>query len=168
MTENGETAPLLSENVPNLARGDDRGGIDAAMARIRRATNVRAIVYCILSAVFVVALVSMLFFWEDVSGTIGGLPRDPHEAALAVMKGAPVIVSSARRVCENLTCGTETAFGGRTYRYLRLLVPPYMSYRTESNPRVKTCRYWLASCSRTTSLPLTSASPSSVMLTFPG
>ena len=95
MAENGETAPLLAENVPNLARTNGRDAdADAAYARARRAANVRAITYAVLSAVFVIALVSMLFFWDRAAGRVHPLPSDPHDAALAIMEGAPAIVSS--------------------------------------------------------------------------
>ena len=91
MPENGETAPLLGQGVPNLARDGDEH--ETAAERIRRATNVRAITHAVLSVLFIVALVCMFFFWDKLSGAVGRLPKDPHEAALYIMKNAPVIVS---------------------------------------------------------------------------
>ncbi|KAH9946097.1 membrane dipeptidase-domain-containing protein [Epithele typhae] len=87
-----ETAPLLDDrNIPNLARtGNGHDEIAAAINRVQAAANRRAWIYAVLTAVFVVALVSMLFFWDKV-GSVGRLPSDPHEAALVIMKGAPVI-----------------------------------------------------------------------------
>lgn len=96
MPENGETAPLLADNVPNLARDNE---VETALARVRRAANVRAIVYSALTAIFVVALVTLLFFWDKAPVGVGpGLPSDPYEAALVIMDKAPVIVSSPWRV----------------------------------------------------------------------
>ncbi|EIW51737.1 uncharacterized protein TRAVEDRAFT_75537 [Trametes versicolor FP-101664 SS1] len=85
MPENGETAPLLGENIPNLARN-----ANAPPDNTRRAATVRAITYGVLTTAFVVALVLFLFLWDTFTG-IGTLPKDPHKAALIVLKNAPVI-----------------------------------------------------------------------------
>ncbi|OSC97128.1 hypothetical protein PYCCODRAFT_1440490 [Trametes coccinea BRFM310] len=90
MPENGETAPLLGENVPNLARDTDFHG-QAAANRVRRTATIRAITYGVLTTVFVVALLCMLLLWDKMSGAIGGLPKDPHKAALIVLQNSPVI-----------------------------------------------------------------------------
>ncbi|KAI8998616.1 membrane dipeptidase-domain-containing protein [Trametes punicea] len=90
MPENGETEPLLGENVPNLARDVDYNR-EAATERVRRTATVRAITYGVLTVIFVVALVSMLFLWEKLSGVVGRLPKDPHKAALIVLQSSPVI-----------------------------------------------------------------------------
>lgn len=92
MPENGETAPLLGENVPNLARNTNLNG-DATADRVRRAATVRAVTYGVLTTLFVVALVLMLSLWDKLSGTIGRLPKDPHQAALVVLQKSPIIVS---------------------------------------------------------------------------
>lgn len=91
MPENGETAPLLGENIPNLARN-----ANAPPDNTRRAATVRAITYGVLTTAFVVALVLFLFLWDTFTG-IGPLPKDPHKAALIVLKNAPVIVSTIPR-----------------------------------------------------------------------
>ncbi|KAM5531048.1 hypothetical protein V8D89_015268 [Ganoderma adspersum] len=85
--QNGETAPLLGE-IPNLARN---GNVDEAANRSRRAATVRAVTYSVLSLVFVLALVGVFAFWDKVTGVVGRLPKDPHEAALLIMERAPVI-----------------------------------------------------------------------------
>ncbi|KAH9854253.1 membrane dipeptidase-domain-containing protein [Lenzites betulinus] len=90
MPENGETAPLLGENVPNLARNTNLNG-DATADRVRRAATVRAVTYGVLTTLFVVALVLMLSLWDKLSGTIGRLPKDPHQAALVVLQKSPII-----------------------------------------------------------------------------
>ena len=96
MPENGETAPLLGENVPNLAR-DPNFDRNTATERIRRATTVRAATYGVLTTIFVIALVCMLFLWDRLSGVVGRLPKDPHKAALIVLQSSPVIVSNIPR-----------------------------------------------------------------------
>ncbi len=88
MPENGETAPLLGENIPNLARNPN-----APPDNARRAATVRAITYGVLTTAFLVALVLFLFLWDTFTG-IGHLPEDPHQAALIVLKNSPVIVST--------------------------------------------------------------------------
>ncbi|KAI0664784.1 membrane dipeptidase-domain-containing protein [Cubamyces menziesii] len=88
MPENGETAPLLGDNVPNLARGPNH---ETVADRVRRAATVRAATYGVLTTIFVIALVCMLFLWERLSGVVGGLPKDPHKAALIVLQSSPVI-----------------------------------------------------------------------------
>lgn len=93
MAANGETAPLLGENVPNLARDPNFNG-ETAPDRARRAATVRAITYGVLTTVFVVALVVMLFLWNKLTGVVGRLPKDPHRAALIVLQNSPVIVST--------------------------------------------------------------------------
>ncbi|KAI0336561.1 hypothetical protein GY45DRAFT_1315961 [Cubamyces sp. BRFM 1775] len=90
MPENGETAPLLGENVPNLAR-DPHFNREAATDRARRAATVRAATYGVLTTIFVIALVCMLFLWDRLSGVVGRLPKDPHKAALIVLQSSPVI-----------------------------------------------------------------------------
>ena len=92
MPQNGETAPLLGENIPNLARTGNLNR-ETAVQRIRRAANVRAVVYAVLTTIFVVALVLVLFFWEKLTGVVGHLPKDPHKAARYILNNAPVIVS---------------------------------------------------------------------------
>ena len=94
MPENGETAPLLGDNVPNLARGPNH---ETVADRVRRAATVRAATYGVLTTIFVIALVCMLFLWERLSGVVGGLPKDPHKAALIVLRSSPVIVSNITR-----------------------------------------------------------------------
>ncbi|KAI0670359.1 membrane dipeptidase-domain-containing protein [Trametes maxima] len=89
MPENGETAPLLGEAIPNLAR--DPENRDPAVERARRAATVRAITYGVLTTVFIVALVSLLFLWDKFTGEVGRLPKDPHKAALVVLQNSPVI-----------------------------------------------------------------------------
>lgn len=91
MPENGETAPLLGENIPNLARN-----ANAPPDNTRRVATVRAITYGVLTTAFVVALVLFLFLWDTFTG-IGSLPKDPHKAALIVLKNSPVIVSTITR-----------------------------------------------------------------------
>ena len=99
--QNGETAPLLGD-VPNLARNVH---VDEAANRSRRAATVRAVTYSVLSLIFVLALVGVFAFWDKVTGVVGRLPKDPHEAALLIMERAPVIVSyepstsATRAVC---------------------------------------------------------------------
>ncbi|KAI0709261.1 membrane dipeptidase-domain-containing protein [Earliella scabrosa] len=90
MPQNGETAPLLGENIPNLARTGNLNR-ETAVQRIRRAANVRAVVYAVLTTIFVVALVLVLFFWEKLTGVVGHLPKDPHKAARYILNNAPVI-----------------------------------------------------------------------------
>ncbi len=92
MSANGETAPLLGEGIPNLARTGNFERETAAQ-RVRRVATARGIVSAVLTTVFVVALVSVLFFWEKVSGVVGRLPKDPHKAAHYILHSAPVIVS---------------------------------------------------------------------------
>ncbi len=87
--QNGETAPLLG-HVPNLARN---GQVDEAANRSRRAAIVRAATYSVLTLVFVLALAGVFAFWDKLTGVVGRLPKDPHEAALLIMERAPVIVS---------------------------------------------------------------------------
>lgn len=97
--QNGETAPLLGD-VPNLARNVQA---DEVANRTRRAASVRAVTYAVLTLVFVLALVGAFAFWDKLTGVVGHLPQDPQEAALLIMEGAPVIVSSfmsgTRAVC---------------------------------------------------------------------
>ena len=90
-----ETAPLLADadNVPNLARANGHSDADATVERARRRANVRAIVYSALTAIFVIALVTIIFAWDKVSNRVGDLPSDPDEAALVIMDASPVIVS---------------------------------------------------------------------------
>ncbi|CDO69503.1 hypothetical protein BN946_scf184785.g8 [Trametes cinnabarina] len=90
MPQNGETEPLLGENVPNLARDTDFQGT-AETDRVRRTATIRAITYGVLTTVFVVALLCMLFLWDRISGVVGRLPKDPHKAALIVLRSSPVI-----------------------------------------------------------------------------
>ncbi|KAI0780904.1 membrane dipeptidase-domain-containing protein [Trametes elegans] len=90
MAQNGETAPLLGEGVPNLAR-DPNFTRETERDRVQRATTVRAIAYGVLTTVFIVALVLLLFLWDKISGVVGRLPKDPHKAALVVLQSSPVI-----------------------------------------------------------------------------
>ncbi|KAI0362127.1 hypothetical protein OH77DRAFT_1416345 [Trametes cingulata] len=91
MPENGETAPLLGEGIPNLARDANFNHRDTVADRERRAARVRAVTYGVLTAVFVVALVVMLSLWDKLTGVVGRLPKDPHKAALVVLRSSPVI-----------------------------------------------------------------------------
>ena len=91
MPENGETAPLLAEGVPNLAR---TGAVESPSERVRRLATVRGVIYTVLTIVFVIALVTVLFVWDKVTGVVGRLPKDPEKAALYIMNSAPVIVST--------------------------------------------------------------------------
>ncbi len=92
MPENGETAPLLGEGIPNLARTGNLERETPADRR-RRLATIRAVVYTVLTVVFVVALASVLFLWDKITGVVGHLPKDPEKAALYILNNAPVIVS---------------------------------------------------------------------------
>lgn len=91
MPENGETAPLL-EAIPNLARN---GHVERETAT-QHIHRVRAITYTVLTVIFVAGLVSVLSFWDQVTGYVGGLPKDPHKAALILLRHAPIIVSRVK------------------------------------------------------------------------
>ncbi|TFK92082.1 hypothetical protein K466DRAFT_481304 [Polyporus arcularius HHB13444] len=90
MPENGETAPLLGEGIPNLARTGNLERETPADRR-RRLATIRAVVYTVLTVVFVVALASVLFLWDKITGVVGHLPKDPEKAALYILNNAPVI-----------------------------------------------------------------------------
>ena len=100
--QNGETAPLLGE-IPNLARNIN-ANVDEAVNRRRRAVTVRAVTYSVLSLVFVLALVGVFAFWDKVTGVVGRLPKDPHDAALLIMERAPVIVSNEPFASDHACC----------------------------------------------------------------
>ncbi|KAH9941039.1 membrane dipeptidase-domain-containing protein [Amylocystis lapponica] len=92
MSANDEQAPLLgSPEGRNLARDSDYPSAAAQHAAKRRAISIRAVTYVALTVLFVVALISMLFFWEKVGDYVGDLPKDPDRAALRVLEAAPVI-----------------------------------------------------------------------------
>lgn len=97
MADISEQAPLLgSTEGQNPARDPEYYNVILAEreAAANRAATIRAIVYGSLTLLFGVALVGMLFFWEELGGVIGGLPKDPLKAALVIMDSAPVIVSN--------------------------------------------------------------------------
>ncbi|KAI0748147.1 membrane dipeptidase-domain-containing protein [Daedaleopsis nitida] len=90
MAVNGETAPLLGDGIPNLARNGNFERETPAQ-RDRRVATVRGIIYAVLTTVFVAALVVVLFFWDKLTGYVGRLPADPEKAALYILNNAPVI-----------------------------------------------------------------------------
>jgi len=75
--ENGEHAPLLGG--PSLQRPKPSN------------PTIRATIYGILTLLFVVGVVLLSIFWEEVGGIVGGLPKDPEQAAHLIMETAPVI-----------------------------------------------------------------------------
>ncbi|OSX66538.1 hypothetical protein POSPLADRAFT_1064791 [Postia placenta MAD-698-R-SB12] len=85
-----EREPLLSAQ-PNLARDTDVGEHAAKDAHHRRATTVRAVVYGVVTAAFIVAIACMLFFWDKIGHAVGALPGNPDDAARRLLQSAPVI-----------------------------------------------------------------------------
>ncbi|TCD62475.1 hypothetical protein EIP91_006823 [Steccherinum ochraceum] len=79
---NGEQAPLLPGGGPSINRDQP----------VR--PSVRAIIYGVLTAIFVVGLVVVSVFWEEVGGIVGSLPKDPEQAAKRILEIAPVIVGA--------------------------------------------------------------------------
>ncbi|KAI0790875.1 membrane dipeptidase-domain-containing protein [Abortiporus biennis] len=77
---NGEQAPLLPTG----------GG--PTVNRTRPANpKVRATVQGVLVAVFVVGLVVISVFWENLGDIVNGLPKNPEKAANRLLDAAPVI-----------------------------------------------------------------------------
>ncbi|TCD62476.1 hypothetical protein EIP91_006824 [Steccherinum ochraceum] len=76
---NGEQAPLL------------RRGPTANKEQPPVHRSVRAIIYGVLTVIFVVGLIVVSVFWEEVGGIVGEFPKDPEQAARRLLKIAPII-----------------------------------------------------------------------------
>lgn len=101
-----ETSPLLQSNggtqPPSRSPGTRHVNSDDKEGN----TRARKIVWTSLTLLFVAALVFFLGFVQLLSDKlapwIGLLPKDPHKAALVIMKQAPVIVSAILRLTPSL------------------------------------------------------------------
>ena len=56
--------------------------------------TIRAVIYAVLTLIFIVGLVVVSVFWEELGDVVGGLPKDPDQAAKRILDIAPVIVGS--------------------------------------------------------------------------
>ncbi|KAL6308043.1 membrane dipeptidase-domain-containing protein [Sparassis latifolia] len=92
MSAEDEQAPLLGSPSANVTHGNGGGEPGPSDESIRQhVLSIRVIIYAILTAAFVVVLVSMVVFWEKVGRFAGQLPKDPNQAAQRVLDGAPII-----------------------------------------------------------------------------
>jgi hypothetical protein len=95
--QQNETSPLLNSTNPTAQSPtlwvNGTGGI---VHDKEPHTRAKKIVWTLLIVLFLAALVFFLGFVhllsDKVAPWIGLMPRDPHEAALVIMKHAPVIV----------------------------------------------------------------------------
>ncbi|KAH8079421.1 membrane dipeptidase-domain-containing protein [Cristinia sonorae] len=79
MSSSTENAPLLG------------GGPTLARPKPTHNSKIRAIIYGVLTLIFVTGLVAVSVFWEELGGVVGGLPNDPEKAAQRILDIAPVI-----------------------------------------------------------------------------